>query len=58
MNLDRCATVLNSIISDLMVEEGASKVINDEFRANIARLETTSTTAQKEWLRGEHWGRD
>ena len=45
-NLNGCATELKSIISNLKVEEGTLKVINDEFRANVTRLETTLKTAQ------------
>ncbi|KAJ8426124.1 hypothetical protein Cgig2_005769 [Carnegiea gigantea] len=40
-DLTHCACELNNVISYLKVKEGSLKVNNDEFRANVARLEMT-----------------
>ena len=45
-DLTRCDVELNSIISDLKVQEGSLKVFNYELRANIERLETVLKSTQ------------
>ena len=47
-NLKRFITELKSTISDLKVQEGTLKVINDEFVANVVRLEKALKTARAE----------
>jgi len=45
-DLAPCASELNNVISDLKVKLRSLKVINDEFGANVVRLETTLKIAQ------------
>ena len=47
-NMKGYAIELKSIISYLKVEERTFKVINDEFGANVATLNTTLKTTQAE----------
>ena len=50
--MTRCASKLNTVISDLKIEKRSSKVINDEVRANGEMLEIALKTTQAEVLRG------
>jgi len=44
--LGQCAAKLNNIILDAKVKEGILKVINDDFGANVTRLETALKMTQ------------
>ena len=46
--LNWCASKPNDVISDLKVEKGSLKILNDEFKANVLRLETTLKATQEE----------
>ena len=43
-DLGQCAYELNSVVLDLKLEEGSLKMINDEFGANVIRLEMALKT--------------
>jgi len=51
-DLTKCATKLKDVLLNLKVEEGSPKLLNDEFRENVKRLEGTSKTAHVE-IQGE-----
>jgi len=44
-DLSKCTTEFRDVFSDLKVEEGSLKGLNDEFGPNVERLKTTLKSA-------------